>query len=95
MRTFKWITIRDERQFRAFTGLSQKEFDRLLAEFTQSLESAQQQRYKKHSLQRQRKPGGGRKGALSTPELKLFFILFYSSPIPVVEFLNTNLLFQN
>lgn len=60
MRTFKWITIRDERQFRAFTGLSQKEFDRLLTEFTKALESAQQQRYNKnHPLQRQRKPGAG------------------------------------
>ena len=40
MRTFKLITIRHERQFRAFTGLSQKEFDRLLSEFTKALESA-------------------------------------------------------
>ena len=47
MRNFKSITIRNERQFRAFTGLCQKEFDRLLPEFTQALESAQQQHYKK------------------------------------------------
>ena len=88
MRTFKWITIRDERQFRAFTGLSQKEFDRLLTEFTKALESAQQQRYnKKYPLQRQRKPGGGRKGALSTPELKLFFILFYLKTYPTFDVL--------
>ena len=87
MRTFKLITIRHERQFRAFTGLSQKEFDRLLAEFTQALASAQQQRYKKHSLQRQRKPGGGRKGALSTPELKLFFILCYLKTYPTFDVL--------
>ena len=89
MRTFKLITIRHERQFRAFTGLSQKEFDHLLAEFTKALESAQQQRYKKHSLQRQRKPGGGRKGALSTPELKLFFILFYLKTYPTFDVLGS------
>jgi hypothetical protein len=87
MRNFKLITIRSERQFRAFTGLSQKEFDRLLSEFTKALESAQQQHYKKHQPQRKRKPGGGRKGALSTPELKLFFILFYLKSYPTFDVL--------
>ena len=82
MRNFKLITIRNERQFRAFTGLSQKEFDRLLSEFTKALESAQQQHYKKHHLQRKRKLGGGRKGALSTPELKLFLAL-WEFPLPL------------
>ncbi len=87
MRNFKQITIRTERQFRAFTGLSQKEFDRLLSEFTKALESAQQRHYKKHYLERKRKPGGGRKGALSTPELKLFFILFYLKTYPTFDVL--------
>jgi hypothetical protein len=87
MRTFKLITIRHERQFRAFTGLSEKEFDRLLSEFTKALESTRQQHYKKHLRQRQRKPGGGRKGALSTPELKLFFILFYLKTYPTFDVL--------
>ena len=39
MRNFKPITIRNERQFRVFTGLSQQEFDRLLSEFTKALDS--------------------------------------------------------
>jgi hypothetical protein len=64
MRNFKLITIRNERQFRAFTGLSHKEFDHIFSVFIKALESAQQQHYKKHPLQRKRKPGGGRKGAL-------------------------------
>jgi hypothetical protein len=81
------ITIRNERQFRAFTGLPQKEFDRLLPEFTKALESAQQQRYKKHHLQHQRKPGGGRKDSLSTPELNLFFIVFYLKTYPTFDVL--------
>jgi hypothetical protein len=43
-------------------------------------------RYKKNHLNRKRKPGGGRKGTLSTPELKLFFILFYlKSKYPPAE----------
>lgn len=87
MRNFKLITIRNERQWRAFTGLCQKKFDHLLSEFTKALESAQQQHYKKYHLQRKRKPGGGRKGALSTPELKLFFILFYLKTYPTFDVL--------
>ena len=87
MQKFKWMTIRNERQFRACTGLPQKEFDLLLSEFTQCLELAQQQRYKKHGQQRQRKPGGGRKSTLSTPELKLFFILFYLKTYPTFDVL--------
>jgi hypothetical protein len=87
MRKFKLMIIRSERQFRACTGLPQKEFDLLLSEFTKCLELTQQQRYKKHRLQRKRKPGGGRKGTLSTPELKLFFILFYLKTYPTFDVL--------
>ena len=87
MRKFQWITLRNERQFRAFTGISEKEFDRLLPEFTHCLEAAQWQRYQKHRPQRQRQPGGGRKGVLSTPELKLFFILFYLKNYPTFDVL--------
>jgi len=87
MRKFQSITIRNERQFRAFVGLPQKVFDILLPEFAQCLESARQQHYQKHRVQRQRRPGGGRKGTLSTPELKLFFILFYLKNYPTFDVL--------
>lgn len=87
MRKFQWITLRNERQFRAFTGVSQNVFDRLLPEFTRCLEAARQQRYQTHRARRQRQPGGGRKGALSTPELKLFFILFYLKNYPTFDVL--------
>lgn len=87
MQKFKLMTVRNERQFRACTGLSQKEFDLILPEFAKCLQLAQQQRYKKHRLQRQRKPGGGRKGALSSPDLKLFFILFYLKNYPTFDVL--------
>ncbi len=76
MKKFQLMIIRNERQFRALTGIPQKVFDILLPEFTQCLESARQKNYQKHRAQRKRRPGGGRKGTLSTPELKLFFILF-------------------
>lgn len=87
MRKFKLMTVRNERQFMACTGLSQEAFDLLLPEFAKCWQLAQQQRYKKHRLQRNRKPGGGRKGALSTPDLKLFFILFYLKTYPTFDVL--------
>ena len=89
MRNFQSITVHNERQFRSLTGVSQKEFDRLLPEFTRSLESAQQQRYRQHQTQRRRRPGGGRKGALSLPELKLFFLLFYLKNYPTFDVLGS------
>ncbi|MCO5760337.1 MAG: transposase family protein, partial [Chromatiaceae bacterium] len=87
MRKFKLLNIRNERQFKAFTGLAYKEFELLLAEFTNCLKLNQQMRYKKNSLNRKRKLGGGRKGTLSTPELKLFFILFYLKNYPAFDVL--------
>ena len=87
MRKFKLLNIRNERQFKAFTGLAYKEFELLLTEFTNCLKLNQQMRYKKNCLNRKRKLGGGRKGALSTPELKLFFILFYLKNYPTFDVL--------
>jgi mRNA-degrading endonuclease RelE of RelBE toxin-antitoxin system len=87
MRQFQSITIRNERQFIAFTGLPQKVFDILLPEFSKCLESTRQQNYQNNLAQRQRKPGGGRQGVLSTPELKLFFILFYLKNYPTFDVL--------
>jgi hypothetical protein len=87
MRTFHSITIRSNRQFVAFTGLSEKFFDQLLTEFTQCLESAKQQKYQKNRETRSRKPGGGRQGVLKTAESKLFFILFYLKNYPTFDVL--------
>ena len=85
MRKFQFMTIRNERQFRALTGISQKAFDTLLPEFTQCLESAREQNYNENQGQRKRKPGGGRKGALPSPEMKLFFLLFYLKTYPTFD----------
>ena len=43
----------------------------------------------KDQAHRQRRPGGGRKGALSTPELKLFFLLFYLKTYPTFDVLGS------
>lgn len=85
MRNIQSIHVRNERQFKALTGIPEKEFDRLLPQFTYCLENIQQQRYLRHKNQRQRVPGGGRKGILSTPESKLFFLLFYLKNYPTYD----------
>ena len=77
--------IRNERQFRALTGLPRRVFDILLPEFIRCLDLSRQQRDRQRQVSRRRKPGGGRKGALSTPEQKLFFILFYLKNYPTFD----------
>jgi hypothetical protein len=48
MRHFCSINIRNDRQFIAFTGLSEKLFDQLLREFTRCLHSVKRQKYQKN-----------------------------------------------
>jgi len=62
------ISIRDDRQMRALTGLSKKQFESLLKEFTIAYEEMQWQAYEEGIAagKRQRKPGGGQKGKLPT-----------------------------
>jgi len=79
--------IRNERQFKALTGLPRKIFDTLLPAFEQSLKDVASRRDRKRITPRQRKSGGGRKGVLSTPEQKLFFILFYLKNYPTFDVL--------
>ena len=81
------FVIRNERQFKALTGLPRKIFDILLQEFEKSLKDVPSHRDRKHTKPRQRKPGGGRKGVLSTPEQKHFFILFYLKSYPTFDVL--------
>ena len=81
------FNIRNERQFNALTGLSRKAFDVLLLEFTKCLDVSRKLRDQRRQVPRRRKPGGGRKGTLSTPEQKLFFILFYLKNYPTFDVL--------
>ncbi len=73
------MQIRDERQMKALTGLSQAQFDRLLPVFSDIYQTAQQQTYEKgiESGTRVRTPGGGSKGKLPTMADKLLFVLYY------------------
>jgi hypothetical protein len=62
------LRIRDERQMKALTGLSQAQFDPLLPVFSDIYQATQQHTYAKGvaSGTRRRKPGGGSTGKLPT-----------------------------
>lgn len=73
------LHIRDERQMKALTGLSQTQFDDLLSVFSDRYQATQQNTYAQGvaSGTRQRQPGGGAKGKLPTMADKLLFVLYY------------------
>ena len=85
------LQIRDDRQMKALTGLSQVQFDHLLPFFSEIYEATQQQTYKAgvESGTRRRKPGGGSKGKLPTMADKLQFVLYYYKTYPTFDVLGT------
>lgn len=83
------LLIRDDRQMKALTGLSQAQFDHLLPVFSDIYQAAQQQTYETGvaSGTRRRKPGGGSKGKLPTMADKLQFVLYYYKTYPTFDVL--------
>ena len=81
------MKIRDERQMKALTGLSPKQFDRLLIEFEQTYKAYQQRSYEEGLADgiRTRKSGGGQKGKLPEMRDKLEFILRYMKTYPTYD----------
>jgi hypothetical protein len=79
------LQIRDDRQMKALTGLSQAQFDHLLPVFSDIYRATQQQAYEAgvQSSTRRRHPGGGSKGKLPTMAEKLPFVLSYYPPFAV------------
>ena len=78
------LQIRDDRQMKALTGLSQAQFDSLLPVFRDMYQATQQKTYEAGvaSGTRRRKPGGGSKGKLPTLAEKLLFVLYYYKTYP-------------
>ncbi len=71
------------RLMRAMTGLTLKQFDELLDAFDRNYEKAMDaDRLKRGCV---RKKGGGQKSRLSTPRLRLFFILIYLKCYPTYD----------
>lgn len=75
---------RSDRLMRATTSLTVAEFDQLAQELAKLCEQSLRTQTAEGAT-RQRRPGGGRKGALATPALKLFFILFYYKAYPTQD----------
>jgi len=72
---------------KAFTGLSQAQFDHLLPVFSEVYQATQQHTYEDgvQSGTRQRRPGGGSKGKLPTMADKLQFVLYYYKTSPTFD----------
>src|SRR6266404_3202117 len=85
------LQIRDDRQMKALTGLSQDQFDHLLPCFSALYETTQQKTYAEgvEAGTRRRHPGGGSKGKLPTMAEKLPFVLSYYKTYPTCDVLGT------
>ncbi len=85
------LAIRDDRQLKALTGLSQVQFDTLLSVFSKIFHEKQQQKYQTRLLAgtRRRHPGGGAKGKLPACADKLLFVLYYYKTYPTFDVLGT------
>src|SRR5881397_1069204 len=85
------IQVRDARQMKALTGLSQAQFDNLLPVFSNIYGATQQKHYEEGvaSGTRRRHPGGGSKGKLPTMTEKLLFVLYYYKTYPTFDVLGT------
>jgi hypothetical protein len=71
------------RKFVSLTSLTPEEFDYVLPAFEQAYERAFPVAQTKTGQKRERKAGGGRKGALASIEQKLLFALVYQKSYPV------------
>lgn len=79
--------MKNERQRKAWIGLSTEAFEQRLKEFACSLEAIKNEDYRKTKRSRRRRPGGGRKGTWVTPENKLFLILYSLKNYPTLDVL--------
>jgi hypothetical protein len=85
------LQIRDERQMKALTGVSQAQFDSLLPVFSALYRATQQHTSEKgiQSGTRRRRPGGGSTGKLPTMVEKLPFVLSSYKTYPTLDVLGT------
>ena len=86
------LHMRDDRQMKALTGLSQAQFDHLLPVFSDIYRTTQQQMYEEGvaSGTRRRHPGGGSKGKRPTMAEQLPVVLYDSKTYPPFDVLGTH-----
>lgn len=85
------LQVRDERQFKALTGTSIEQFERLEKEFQRVYEEEKEAAYDAavKAGKRKRKLGGGRKGVLNSIRIKLLFLLYYLKLYPTFDTLGS------
>jgi len=78
------INVRDERQLKALIGLSFENLIHIEEAFSKAYEARKEKAYKEGKAQgeRQRAPGGGKKGTLRTIRDKVVFLLYYLKVYP-------------
>src|SRR5262247_2041825 len=83
------LQIRDDRQMKALTGLSQAQFNHLLPLFSDIYQTTQQKTYADgvKSGTRRRQPGGGAKGKWRTLADKLQCVLYDYKTYPTFDVL--------
>jgi len=81
------INVRDERQLKAFIGLSFENLIHREEAFSKAYEARKEKAYKEGKAQgeRQRAPGGGKKGTLRTIRDTVVFLLYYLKVYPRVS----------
>ena len=81
------LNIRNNRQMKSLTGLTKTKMAEIEPIFDEVYKEHQQRAYEEGSEtgNRQRKPGGGRKGVLKTSSDKLVFILYYLKTYPTFD----------
>jgi hypothetical protein len=85
------IQVRDERQMKALTGLSQAPCDALLPACSDIYGATQRRHYEEGvaSGTRRRKPGGGTQGKVPPMTEKLLFVLYDYKTSPTFDGLGT------
>jgi hypothetical protein len=83
-------TIRDDRQMKALTGISQEEFQFLVSIYREVEREAKEEAYqeRKKKNQKARRSGAGEKPVkLDTTEKELFFAFYYMKDYPTFDIL--------
>ena len=85
------IKVRDDRHLRSLTGVSATKFEILLEAFAKTHRKLQWEAFEAGVAAgtRQRRPGGGKKGALPTMRDNLLFVLYYFKVYPTFDVLGT------
>jgi hypothetical protein len=85
------IKVRDDRHLRSLTGVAAAKFEILLKAFAKTYTEMQWEAFQAGLAAgtRERRPGGGKKGALPTMRDKLLFVLYYFKVYPTFDVLGT------